>query len=96
MDTPLMPRSLDHGPGAILAVDFGHQFLNEEILVTVVAVLGIDVESPPSGRQDHNEIPDRALLREGFPNLLTAPVQPTALVFEKPVQEVKGRIPLVG
>jgi hypothetical protein len=91
-DAPLAGDS----QGAISAVDFGHQLLNEEVLVPFVAVLRVYIKGPSSGRQDHNEIREFALVGETFPDFFASPVNPTVLIFKEAVKEVKSWITLVG
>jgi hypothetical protein len=91
-DAPLASDS----HGAISAVDFGHQLLNEEVLVPFVAVLRVYVKGPSPSRQDHNEIREFALVGETFPDLFASPIDPTVLVFKEAMEEVKGWITLVG
>jgi hypothetical protein len=82
--------------GGISAVDFGHQLLNEEVLVRFVAILRVYVKGPSPSGQDHNEICEFALVCETFPDLFASPVNPTVLVFKEAMEEVKGWIALVG
>jgi hypothetical protein len=83
-------------PRAISAVDFGDQFLNEEVLVPFAAILGVYIKGPTAGRQDYYEIRELTLRGETFPNLFTSPIDPTVLVFKKAMKEVKGWVTLLG
>jgi hypothetical protein len=70
--------------------------LNEEVFVPFVAVLRVYVKGPTSGRQDYNEIREFTLRGETFPDLLTSPIDPTVLVLEQAMEEVKGWVTRVG
>ena len=78
--------------GPILVVDCRDEFLDEEILVALMAVKGIDVETLAAFRHHDDEFADLSLAHQAFPGLLPAVFTPAPRMFEEAVQEVKHRV----
>ena len=75
-------------------IDRRDEFLNEEILVALMAVKGVYVETLAAFGHHHDELADLALAHQAFPGLLPAVFAPAPVMFEEAVKVVEHRVSL--
>lgn len=84
------------GANAVVALDVGDEFANEEILVADFGVAGIDVEAAASVGRDDEKFGDLLLLPEVFDHVEAAGIDQHLRIAAEAVKPVKDGIALRG
>src|SRR5579875_2037963 len=77
------------GNRSVMLIDERYEFLNEEILISFLAVFRIDVKRFASIRQNNDKLADLAFGRQLVEGIFRAAVGPAMVVVKKSVQEIK-------
>ena len=78
-----------------MGLDEWQEFGNQEIAVAIMAIGGVDKETPASLRRNHEEVPDFMFTLEVFDQSPSAAAHERLLVLSQAMQEVKHWILLV-
>lgn len=90
------PACISGGDGPVVVVNKRDKFLNEEILVAVLAVLRVDIESLSAIGQDHDELPDCSVGRQVVKNLFGTTVYPSVVIVKQTVEKIEHGVSLAG
>ena len=76
----------------IKPIDRRHELLDEEVFVTVAAVIRVHVERFAAVGQDHQKLAHLPAFHQAIQDLLAAALAPASLVLKQAVQIIERRV----